>query len=289
MKIKGNITSLVTPMIKNKIDFKSLKKLINFQIKNGIKNVVILGTTGETSSLSTKEYVKIIKFCKKTIKNKMNIIVGNCSNSIKKSIFINKIIDKIKVNAILQNVPYYIIPSQMGIYKYFKFISSNTKTPIIIYDIPKRTGISLKINTIKKISKIKNIIGIKHSSKNIINFVDILRLKNKKFKIYCGDDIFFHINFLLGYDGNISVASNFIPKIMNKIYKYSKKNNIKKSNKEYFKIFNLLKILNLETNPIIVKYILNKMKMIKNKLRIPLTKIKKKNIKKIKNEINDFL
>ncbi|MGX7589419.1 4-hydroxy-tetrahydrodipicolinate synthase [Candidatus Vidania fulgoroideorum] len=282
MKIKGNITSLVTPMNKKKIDFLSLKKLLKFQIKNKIKNIVLLGSTGEYSNINKKEYLKIIKFSKKIIKNKANIIVGNCCNSTKNSIIINKHIDKLKIKAIMQIVPHCIIPTQSGIYKHFKKICKKTKTPIIIYDIPKRTGISLKIKTIIKLSKLKKIIGIKHSSNNILNILNIISKKNKKFKLYCGDDIYFHIQFILGNYGNISVASNFIPKKMNEIYNLIKKKKISKSNKKYFKIFSILKCITIESNPIIVKYILKKKNIIKNdEIRLPLTKIKKKNKKKI--------
>ncbi|MGX7577257.1 4-hydroxy-tetrahydrodipicolinate synthase [Candidatus Vidania fulgoroideorum] len=288
MRIKGNITSIVTPMKKNKkIDYKSLKRIIFYQKKKNIKNIVVLGSTGESSSISTNEKIKILKFCKQKLGNKMNIIYGNCCNSTKKSIKINKKIDSLNIKAILQIVPYYSLPTQSGIYKHFLKISKHTKTPIIIYDVPKRTGVKLGYKTIEKLSKIKKIIGIKHSSNNILNIIKMIKnLKTKKFSIFCGDDLYFHLNFILGSSGNISVASNLIPKKMNQIYKAIKNKDIKKANQKYYKIFDFLKILNLEVNPIIIKYLLSKIKIIKNTLRLPLTKIKKKNKKLIKKFLN---
>ncbi|MGX7576859.1 4-hydroxy-tetrahydrodipicolinate synthase [Candidatus Vidania fulgoroideorum] len=284
MKIKGNITSLITPFKKNgNIDFKKIKKNLIFQIKSGIKNFLILGTTGEPHNLSIKKKIKIIKYCVKIIKKKANIICGNCNNSIERSLKFNKRINKIKgIKAILQVVPYYLLPEQKGIFNYFKKISKLSKIPLIIYNIPKRCSINLKYSTVKKISKLKKIIGIKYSTKNLSDFIEFFNEFNcEEFKVFSGDDINFHIKYIIGSEGNISVASNVIPKKMNKIYNLIKKKKISKSLKEYKKIHSFLKILFIETNPIPLKYILYKLGMSNNILKLPLTKTKKKNKLKI--------
>ncbi len=270
-----------------KIDFKSIKRMLKIQIKKKIKNVVILGTTGESSTINFKEHIKILKFVKKNVKNKINIISGSCSNSTQDSLHINKNINKLKIKAILQVVPYYNIPNQIGIYKHFNIIEKNSKIPIIIYNIPNRTNCNIEESTISKLYKKDRIIGIKYSSKDFHKIINIIRrFKYKKFKLYCGDDIFFHINYLLGASGNISVASNIIPDEMNDIYDdiNKKKIFIDKINNKYKKIFKIIKTLSIEINPIPVKYILSKLKIIKNNLRLPLTRLKNKN-KKIINGV----
>ncbi|MGX7589279.1 4-hydroxy-tetrahydrodipicolinate synthase [Candidatus Vidania fulgoroideorum] len=276
--IKGNITSLVTPMKKNlNVDYDSLKKIIYFQLKNKIKNIILLGTTGESSTLRIEEKIKIIEFSKKIIKKKSKIIVGNCSNSTEESIIFNKILEEKKIDAILQIVPYYNNPNQRGIYEHFKSIVSKTSVPIIIYNVPKRTSTNISEETIRKISKFDNVLGIKNSYNDVELCLKIIReYKNKKFRFYCGDDIYFSIFFLFGATGNISVASNIIPKKMNKIYYLIKSNKNKDAIHEYFKIFNLIRNLFIDTNPIPVKWILSKMNIIKNNLRLPLTKLKNK-------------
>ncbi|MGX7582757.1 4-hydroxy-tetrahydrodipicolinate synthase [Candidatus Vidania fulgoroideorum] len=289
IKIKGIITSLITPFKKNnKVDYFSLKKIIKFQIKSGIKNILLLGSTGEFYSLCLKEKIKIIEFSKKQIGKKANIIVGSCYSSTKKSIIFNKLVEKKGIKTIMQSVPSYIIPSQKGIIKHFEKISENTNLSIIVYDIKKRNGISLKLNTLNKIIKIKNIIGIKKSSYNIndyFSFCEILK-KSKKY-FYCGDDNMSLFSYLIGSKGCISVISNYIPIIFNKIYK-----NIKIFNNKNLNIFNnILKIINIcnkEPNPVILKQIMNKEGLIKKYLRKPLICSNNKNLIHFYNEFKIY-
>ncbi|MGX7576433.1 4-hydroxy-tetrahydrodipicolinate synthase [Candidatus Vidania fulgoroideorum] len=289
IKIKGTITSLVTPFKKNKkIDYFSLEKIINFQINSGIKNILFFGSTGEFSTLKQKEKIKILKFSKKIIKNKVNIIVGSCYNSTNKSINFNKKIEDIGINAIMQCVPSYIKPNQLGIYKHFKSISKKTYLPIILYDIQKRTGSFVTKKTLRMLLSIKNVIGIKKSTDKISEYISFCKItNNKKKSFYCGDDIMLVFSYLIGANGCISVISNFIPKYF--IYLYEFKNSYNENHIKLFKyILNISNICNIEPNPVIIKYLLYKKGLIKYYLREPLYTMKKKNIKKLENFYNEL-
>ncbi|MGX7586143.1 4-hydroxy-tetrahydrodipicolinate synthase [Candidatus Vidania fulgoroideorum] len=273
IKIKGTITSLVTPFKKNKkIDYHSLKRIIKYQINNKINNLLILGTTGEFSTLKSKEKIKIIKFTKKIINKRSKLIVGSCYNSTSKSIKYNKKIKKIGVDAIMQSVPSYIKPNQLGIYKHFKKISQKIKIPIIVYDIKKRNGVSLTNKCLKKILKLRNILGIKKSSDNIFDYLNFCKITKKRKKyFYCGDDHMLLFSYIIGGDGCISVVSNYMPHEFNKIYRNL--NNFKIIKYNYFKILKIINFCNKEPNPIIIKFIMHKKGLIKNYLREPLISI----------------
>ncbi|XAO72584.1 MAG: 4-hydroxy-tetrahydrodipicolinate synthase [Candidatus Vidania fulgoroideorum] len=286
--LEGIITSLVTPMKSNgKLDYISLKKLINFQLNNKIKNILVLGSTGEPCTLNFSEHLKLVSKTVKYSKNKFNLVSGSCSNSTFDSIYINKRLEFLKVNYLLQVVPYYNRPSQNGIYNHFKSISLNTNLPIIIYNIPSRTGINIDKETIISLSKFDNIIGIKNSVNDIGFCFDLINYfrKNRNFYFYCGDDIYFLLFYLFGAKGNISVSSNIFPKEMNLIVRYLNNNNFRKSLNLYFKLFNIFKLLSFESNPIPVKWVLSKMNLIKNNLRLPLTTLGKTGRKLMKKEL----
>ncbi|UOQ37984.1 4-hydroxy-tetrahydrodipicolinate synthase [Candidatus Vidania fulgoroideae] len=272
--LKGNITSLVTPFKKNgSIDYRSIKKLITFQYKSGIKNILINATTGESCSLSYKEKKKIINFVCKKFHKKLGILVGSCHNSLEESLRIIKLSNKREVKAILQIIPYYNNPTKKGIISFFKKICRKTKRPIIIYNVPNRTGYDVDVKTLKKIFEIKNIIGIKESSKNINNVIEkILICKKMKKKFFFGDDLMYIALSNIKVDGNISVATNIIPKeFKGSMFDLKKIKKIKK----------ILKVLFIETNPIPLKYAMSKLGMITRRLRRPLCSPKKKNKKEI--------
>ncbi|UOQ27841.1 4-hydroxy-tetrahydrodipicolinate synthase [Candidatus Vidania fulgoroideae] len=272
--LKGNITSLVTPFKKNgSVDYKSIKKIIIFQYKSGIKNILINATTGESCSLNFKEKKKIINFVCKRFYKKLGIIVGSCNNSLEESLKIIKLSNNRKIKAILQIIPYYNNPTEKGIISFFRKICRKTKKPIIVYNVPNRTGYDIDTKTLKKIFKIKNILGIKESSKNINNVIEkILICKKMKKKFFFGDDLMYIALSNIEVDGNISVATNIIPKEFK-----SSKFNLKKIKK----IKRLLEVLFIETNPIPLKYIMSKLGMITRRLRRPLCSPKEENKKKI--------
>ncbi|UOQ33059.1 4-hydroxy-tetrahydrodipicolinate synthase [Candidatus Vidania fulgoroideae] len=271
---KGNITSLITPFKKNgSVDFKSIKKIIEFQCRSGIKNILINATTGESCSLNFKEQKRIINFVCKNFHKKIGIMVGSCHNSLEESLKTIKISKRKEIKAILQIIPYYNNPTKKGIVSFFKKICRSTKKPVLIYNVPSRTGFDIDIDTLREVFKIDNLIGIKEASKKIDDVIEkIILCKKKGKKFFFGDDLMYISFNNLKVDGNISVATNIIPKEFK---------NIKFNLKKIKKIKKILNVLFIETNPIPLKYIMSKLGIIKKRLRRPLCSPKKKNKIKI--------
>ena len=287
VNIHGCITALVTPFNSlGKVDEKNLKKLIKRQIDNGVHGLVPCGTTGESPTLSHKEHIKVIEITVKEVKRRIPVIAGTGSNSTQEAIELTKQAESIGADASLQVVPYYNKPTQRGLYNHFNSIASNTKLPIILYNIPGRSVISLDSKTIQELEKKnKNIIGIKEASGDLKKIIEIKKKCTEKFLILSGED---NLNLDIlknGGCGFISVTSNLYPHYCSQMYNFYISNNIKKSNQinSYLKKIN--KLLFVETNPIPIKYALAKNNLIKNELRLPLTRLDPKYYKKINEEI----
>ncbi|MGX7576578.1 4-hydroxy-tetrahydrodipicolinate synthase [Candidatus Vidania fulgoroideorum] len=282
-KIKGCIVSLITPMYKNgNVNFKDFKKLIK-HLANNVDGFVVCGTTGESSSLTDCEKIKLLKIAKKTIPSNKHLIFGNCELNTNKALRLNKIVEK-NVDAVLQTTPYYICKDNKNVLHHFDKISKASNIPIIIYNVPSRTGVDLNLKTILKLSKMKNVFAIKDSSGDINKFIDIK--VNTNLNIYSGDDVTSSLLVCLGASGVISVTANLLPKFVRKMF-LSKKTALK----IYKKMFSINKSMFIETNPSPIKWILNKKKIIScSFVREPLISISSKNkrlILKIFNEFNE--
>jgi 4-hydroxy-tetrahydrodipicolinate synthase len=288
---KGVYTAIVTPFDENnKIDFKSLEKLIDFQNNSKINGLVVCGSTGEASALDDEEYIDVINFVVEKSKNKKKVIVGFGTNSTQKTLRHLEKINEIKLDAIVVIVPYYNKPTPTGIIEHFKAISANSKHKIIIYNIPSRTGVNAPPSVISELSKLKNIVGIKEASGNLEQISEIARTCDKNFSILSGDDTLTLPIMSVGGHGVISVASNIIPDEISDMCMEFEKGNIKKAIEIHQKYFQFIKSMFIETNPIPIKYILKKKNIIKNdSLRLPLTKILPENAKKIDKIMQEIL
>ncbi|WP_343189153.1 4-hydroxy-tetrahydrodipicolinate synthase [Buchnera aphidicola (Chaitoregma tattakana)] len=276
----GSIVALITPMkINGDICYKDLKKLVNYHIKNNTKAIVSVGTTGESATLTQDEHYNVIIKTVKYAKKKIPIIAGTGSNSTSESIELTKKLENSGISACLSVVPYYNKPTQEGMFKHFKKISENTNIPQILYNIPQRTGSDLLSETVIKLSKIENIIGIKEASGDLSRVNSIKSFVNKNFLLISGDDITALDFIKLGGKAVISVTANINPYQMSKMCKYAINNNFKKARKIHHKLSALNKMLFIETNPIPIKWLAKKIGLINcNKIRLPLTKLSKKNI-----------
>ncbi|UOF94262.1 MAG: 4-hydroxy-tetrahydrodipicolinate synthase [Bacteroides sp.] len=279
--------ALVTPFDKNdNIDFISLKKLINNIIINDINFLVIAGTTGESSSISDYEKKKLFEFVSETNNNRLKLIAHIGGNNTNKTINEIKSIDFDKsYQALLSVVPYYNIPSQNGILNHYTKISENSLLPIIIYNVPNRTGINISIETIIKLSKIDNIIGIKESCNDTQRMYNIINMTEKKFLFFSGDDISSIFSILLGADGLISVIGNAYPKLVSNMITKCFENNFIEAIKIYKKLFKINTLISKEGNPSGIKEILHHLGICKNILRLPLTKVSTDLSKEIKSNL----
>lgn len=229
---QGNMVALITPMNKEgNICLDSLENIINYHIKNKTKAIISVGKTGESSTLTQKEHINLVLCTLEISNNKIPIIAGTGVNSTNEAIILTKKFEKTEISACLSVTPYYNKPSQKGLYQHFKKISENTSIPQILYNVPSRTGCDLLPKTIKKLSKLKNIIGIKEASGNLSKFYEIKYLVKKNFLIISGDDSTALDFIQLGGNGVISVTSNIAAQEMSKICNLALKRKFKKARK----------------------------------------------------------
>lgn len=272
MIFKGSAVALVTPFDKNnKVNYYELKNLIEFQISNGTKAIVILGTTGEASTITRKERTKIIKFCVCLVSKRIPLIVGTGSNSTKTAIELSKEAENLGADAVLVVTPYYNKCNQTGLYEHYKSIAKNINIPVILYNVPARTGVNVSPETVIKLSKIKNIVAIKEASGNIHQIEKIIIGTKPEFAVYSGDDGLTLPLMALGAKGVVSVTANLKPKEVNYLCEFTLNGDFFNA-KRWASYLNLLnEKLFIDVNPICIKYIMNLSNFDVGKPRLPLT------------------
>lgn len=271
---RGVGTAVITPFKGNKIDYKSFEKIINNQIENNISSLIVLGTTGEAPTINDEEKKELIKFSKKLVKDKIPLIIGTGTNSTDKTLKNSLFAINNGADGVLVVTPYYNKPTQMGLYKHYEFLSRNLDKPIIIYNVPSRTGGNILPETVLKCSELDNVVGIKEASGDLIQIdtlISILKGENN-FNIWSGnDDSAFHL-VCSGGDGVISVVSNVVPNKMSKMIQYALDGNLSQARNMHIELLPLMKNLFCETNPLPVKYAMSYLGFCENELRLPLCK-----------------
>ena len=283
---KGSIVALVTPFKDGKVDFKSMERLIEYQINNKTDAIVVCGTTGEASTLTYDEQIECIKKCVEYVKGRVKVIAGTGSNCTKSAIRMSKIAESLNVDGLLVVTPYYNKTTKKGLEEHYKAIAESVSIPIIMYNVPSRTGLNIDAKTAIKIAKEnKNIIGIKEASGNISQVAYLAYLKeieNVDLDIFSGNDDQVLPILSLGGVGVISVNANIIPKDMhNLVYSYL--------NGDYntckllqTKAYAYSKVLFSETNPIPIKRALYEVGLIdSDEVRLPLVKMQEENKKEL--------
>ncbi len=256
-KFKGVITALITPFYQGKVDYDSLAKLVDFQIKKGVEGFVVNGTTAESPTLSEEEVEKIFHFIKARVAKDFPLIVGTGSNSTEKTIAASVAAEKMGADGVLVVVPYYNKPPQRGLFEHFKQVASSINIPTILYNVPSRTITALELDTIKKLSAHPSIVGIKEASGNI-DFAKAIRQQcGETFLLLSGDDGTYDDFKKAGGDGVISVSSHIIPEEMLQV----------KASEN----LELINMLFCEANPMPVKMALYLMGIIRSpECRLPL-------------------
>lgn len=276
---KGCCTALVTPFTKdNKINFKEFEKIVEEQIAGGVSALLFLGTTGESPTLTEKEKLDIVKFAVKTVKKRVPVLVGAGSNCTAKAVENSIIYEAIGVDGLLIVSPYYNKATQEGLYLHYKEIAESVDIPIIIYNVPSRTGLNVNAETIIKLSRIKNIQGLKQASGDMEELQKIIAGVDKDFFVYSGEDALTYAMMSCGAQGVISVVSNLFPNYMSRLCESFFEGKKEESYSLQLRINPLIKSLFNEVNPIPVKYAMNKLGYDAGIPRLPLTEMKNKQI-----------
>lgn len=278
MELKGVYTALVTPFKDGLVDEESFKNIIDMQLNAGINGLVPCGSTGEAATLDYEEHLKVIEITVKHVNGRVPVMGGTGSNSTREAIELTESAKKVGADMCLLTAPYYNKPTQEGLYQHFKKIAEEVDIPIILYNVPGRTGVNISPETVYRLSQIKNIIGIKEASGSLTQVSDIYRLTKGKFVIMSGDDNLFLPMMSVGASGVISVASNIIPERMIELYRaFIIEKDIQKAMGLHTELMPFMQAMFIETNPIPVKAVLSFMGIIKNELRLPLCPISEKN------------
>ncbi len=287
-KFHGAITALVTPFNGNGIDEAAYKKLINWQISEGIHGVVPCGTTGESPTLSEKEHEQVIRVCVETVAKRVPVIAGAGSNSTAEAVHMTQHAAKVGADAVLVVTPYYNKPTNKGIYLHYKAISESANIPIILYNIAGRTGKNIEPDLMAKLAGIKNIIGVKEASGNLEQMKKIRELCPKDFLLISGDDALTLPIMAMGGVGIISVASNIVPKDVSDLVNALNKGDKAKAEGINAKLLPLVETLFIETNPIPVKTAAALMGLCNGAMRLPMCEMEDANLAKLKEALKKY-
>ncbi|WP_133406724.1 4-hydroxy-tetrahydrodipicolinate synthase [Parashewanella tropica] len=272
---KGSFVALVTPMeLDGSVDYPSLDRLIEFHIENGTDGIVAVGTTGESATLSTAEYVAIVKHVVKAVDGRVQVIAGNGSNSTASAVELTKALSPLGLDGMLCVTPYYNKPSPKGLIAHFKAIADSTDVPQILYNVPGRTAVDMQPEVVAELAKLSNVVGIKEATGDV-NRVEIIReLCGEDFAILSGDDATCREFMLLGGDGVISVVNNIAPKKFKNLCDLALAGNTDLSQQIDESFSGLYESLFIEANPIPVKWASYHLGLITNPtIRLPLTEL----------------
>lgn len=272
------ITAMVTPFKENyEVDYEALEKLVNHLIATGTDAILVAGTTGECPTLTHEEEWEVLKFVIKTVDKRVKVIMGTGSNSTATAVMATKKAEELGADAVLTVVPYYNKPNQRGMIAHFSAIAEATKLPIILYNIPGRTGVNMLPETVAELAKeYKNIVAVKQSNSDLDLISEMKLLCPEDFAIYSGDDSLTLPMMSLGAYGVISVASHVVGLEMKEMIKFFKNGENEKALSKHKQLFPIFKKLFMCPSPSPVKDMLSKMGIIKNVLRLPLVNMTEK-------------
>ncbi|MBC7108126.1 MAG: 4-hydroxy-tetrahydrodipicolinate synthase [Methanomassiliicoccales archaeon] len=284
----GCATAIITPFKENgEIDEEGLRELVAFQEEQGIDAIVPCGTTGESATLTHEEHVKVIEIVVDHAR-KAKVIAGAGSNATHEAIYLSRAAKDLGVDGILSISPYYNKPTQKGIFEHYERIAQAVDLPIIIYNVPSRTGSNIEVSTVVKLAEIPNIVGIKEASGNIVQVMNILAQAPKGFVVLSGDDVLTYPMMTLGAKGVVSVASNVVPSMVKSMVDHLLAGDWEEARKLHFKLLPLFKNLFIETNPIPVKTSLRLMGKPAGSFRLPLCEMNQSNLEILRRTLLDL-
>ena len=268
--LRGTGVAIITPFTYDlSVDFEALGQVIDYNINNGVKYIVTLGTTGETPVLSTEEKKEIIRFTEKHIAGRVPIVIGMGGNSTASVVADLQTYPLEGAVAVLSASPYYNKPSQEGIYEHYKALAAASPKPIILYNVPGRTGRNMSATTTLRLAALDNIAGIKEAGNDIQQVMEILKNRPENFAVISGDDDLVLPEIACGIDGVISVAANAFPALFTTMVNAAMEHKFTEAVKINNQLLEVYKLLFAENNPAGVKAFLHEMNLIENTLRLP--------------------
>ena len=284
----GSIVALVTPFRDGRVDEKGLRELIEYQMDNGTNGIVPCGTTGESATLSHKEHQHLVEITVDAVRKLVPVIAGTGSNSTEEAVGLTQHALVAGADASLMITPYYNKPTQEGLYQHFCKVASEVEIPIILYNVPSRTGVNLLPSTVARLAKIGNIVGIKEASGSLQQIIDIIALCGEDFIVLSGDDFLVLPILAVGGKGVISVVANVAPRDMAELVRAFQGGNLARAKALQYKLRPLNDAMFLETNPIPVKTALALMGKISGELRLPLCPMAEPNLNHLQATLKEY-
>jgi 4-hydroxy-tetrahydrodipicolinate synthase len=275
----GTFTALVTPFSNGEVDVEALEGMVEFQIQHGVSGLVPCGTTGETPAMSEAEDRLVVETVVRVTNGRIPVIAGTGSNSTDMAIKYTKMAQEVGANGSLQVTPYYNKPTQEGMYRHFAAIAESTELPLILYNIPGRTGVTISAETLARLAEIPNVVGVKDSTLSMNMISDIVSLCGEEFDVLSGDDPMTLPLVALGGRGVISVASNVAPGAVSDLVKALMEGDWERGRELHYQLLPLFRALFIETNPIPVKTAASLLGLCSDEMRLPLVPMEGENLR----------
>jgi 4-hydroxy-tetrahydrodipicolinate synthase len=293
MKLEGTTVAMVTPFTKDDgVDETGMRENINYLVERGVSGILVAGTTGESATITHDEQMKMIDILVDEVNGKAAAVAGAGSNSSSEALGLVKHAEDAGADAALVITPYYNKPQQHGLYEHYKLLSDSTNIPIIAYNVPSRTGTDLEVETIVKIAQLENIVAIKEANPDLDKVSQTIKrlqeINCKNFMVLSGNDNLTLPMMALGAKGVISVVANVDPARMSQMVQSALEGDFKTAEKLHYELFNLMKILFVESNPVPAKEALNLMGRPAGHVRMPLAPLKEENRAKLQKVLNDL-
>lgn len=277
----GSAVAIVTPFTGDKIDYDSFGEIIETQIANKTDAIVVCGTTGEASTMPNEEHIEVIKYCVKKVAKRVPVIAGTGSNDTLHAIMLTKAAEDAGADAILSVTPYYNKANQSGLIEHFKVIANAISIPVILYNVPSRTGVSISIDALKELAKIPNIVAIKEASGNI-SYTAKVAAEVPELYIYSGNDDMIVPLMSLGAKGVISVVANILPEETHNICALYDEGKTSEALKLQLDMLDVINNLFIEVNPVPIKTAMRELGYPVGNLRLPLGEMSESNLEKLK-------
>jgi 4-hydroxy-tetrahydrodipicolinate synthase len=274
---RGAITALVTPFRGDRVDEDAYRRLIDWQIREGVQGIVPCGTTGESATLSHEEHNRVIDIAVDEARGRVPVIAGTGSNSTAEAVRLTRHAKEAGADGALLITPYYNKPTQEGLYQHFKKVAEESKFPLVPYNVPSRTGVNLLPETVARLAEIPDVVGLKEASGDLRQVSDILERCGERVTVLSGDDFTVLPLLALGGGGVISVVSNVAPADMSGMVEAFQRGDLGRARELHYKMMPLTRALFLETNPIPVKTALAAMGRVEHELRLPLCPMQEAN------------
>ena len=272
--VRGSIVALVTPMqADGSLDLVALDRLIDWHVESGTHALVVVGTTGESATLSVQEHCDLVAHCVQVTGRRISVIAGSGSNSTEEALYFTESARQHGADACLLVTPYYNKPSQKGLYQHFKAVAEAVDIPQILYNVPSRTACDLALETVDRLADLDNIVGIKDATGDVARGKKLIQRCGDRLAIYSGEDAISFSLMMGGADGTISVTANVAPALMAKMCSYALSGDSQRAREIDERLGLLHRNLFLEANPSPVKWALWKMGLIKKGIRLPLVEL----------------